>query len=111
MNPVAVVLSMLADHLLAEATESPQGRAAQRVSLDHERLRMTAIGFTAGGELPDHANPGEATLQVLVGLVRLTWEGGELELEAGMIGRIPDARHRLEALEPSVVLLTAIAVD
>jgi len=111
MNPVAVELSLLTDHLLKEAATSPHARTAQRVSLDHQRLRMTAIGFAAGGELPDHKNPGEATLQILVGRVRLSWAAGDLELESGMIARIPDSLHRVEALEPSVVLLTAVALD
>ncbi len=114
MDPVALDLSRFADFLLAQAAEGPQGRHVQPVELDHEKLRMTGIGLAAGSELPAHDNPGEAALQVLRGRVRLVSldaEGSEtrsLELAAGLLGRIPDGRHRVEALEPSALLLTAL---
>jgi len=110
MDPVAVHLAMIADYLLPLAAENPQGRASQRVDLDHEQLRMTAIGFTAGAVLPDHRNPGEAVLQVLRGRIRLSDASRTIEVEAGTVARIPDAVHRVEALEPSVILLTAISL-
>jgi quercetin dioxygenase-like cupin family protein len=56
--------------------------------------------------LDEHENPGEATLHVLRGRVRLAsgdvaWEGtpGDLLI-------VPDARHSLNAIEDSAVLLT-----
>ncbi|MBR22959.1 MAG: hypothetical protein CMF57_11065 [Leifsonia sp.] len=110
MDPIAVQLTMMADYLLAQAAESPQRRAAQRIDLDHRTLRMTAIGFAAGGELPDHRNPGEAVLQVVRGRVRLSDATRTIDVETGMIARIPDGPHRLDALEPSVVVLTAISM-
>ncbi len=110
MDPFALHLDVMTAHLMGLADESPQGRAVQQITLDHTTLRMTAIGFTAGSELPDHENPGEATLQVLVGRVTLSWGARSLEVERGMIARIPDARHRVVALEPSVILLTAVSV-
>lgn len=114
MDPVALNLSMLADFLLAEAAGNRHGRHMHAVELDHEHLRMTGIGLAAGGELPPHDNPGEAVLQVLRGHVRLVTlnpdgsEARSLELTTGMLGRIPDGRHRVEALEPSALLLTAL---
>lgn len=114
MDPVAVDLTMLANYLQAQAAESPNGRHLQPVALDHEHLRMTGIGLTAGSELPPHDNPGEAVLQVLRGRVRLVslsadgTEARSIDLAAGLLGRIPDGRHRVEALEPSILLLTAL---
>ncbi len=114
MDPVAVDLTVLADYLQARAAESPEGRHLQPVALDHEHLRMTGIGLTAGSELPPHDNPGEAVLQVLRGQVRLVTLGADgaearsLDLSAGLLGRIPDGRHRVEAVEASVLLLTAL---
>ena len=114
MDPVALDLSRLTDFLLAEAATSPQGRHLHAVELDHEHLRMTGIGLAAGSELPPHDNPGEAVLQVLRGQVRLVTLGADgtearaLDLAAGFLGRIPDGRHRVEALEPSALLLTAL---
>jgi quercetin dioxygenase-like cupin family protein len=60
----------------------------------------------AGASLAEHENPGEATLQVLTGRVRLS--SGDLSSEArtGDMIFVPDARHSLLALEDSAVLLT-----
>ena len=39
----------------------------------HEHaLRQTVLALTAGSSLDEHENPGEATVQVLRGRVRLT---------------------------------------
>jgi quercetin dioxygenase-like cupin family protein len=69
-----------------------------------------AMGFDAGGELPAHGNPGEAILRVVRGRVRLSWSDQQLEAGPGMLVRIPDATHRVEALEPSAILLTAVSL-
>lgn len=114
MDPVALDISRLAEFLLTEAAKTPQGRYLQAVELDHEHLRMTGIGLTTGAELPAHDNPGEAVLQVLRGhvrLVSLNADGAEtrsIDLTAGLLGRIPDGRHRVAAVEPSALLLTAL---
>ena len=75
----------------------------------HDRaLRETVIALLAGHELNDHESPGEATLQVLRGRVRVSsdedsWEGG-----VGEHVIIPPERHGVAALEDSVVLLTVV---
>jgi len=58
--------------------------------------------------LDEHSNPGDATVHVLHGRVRLAsgdvhWDGA-----AGHLIAVPDAAHSLEALEDSVVLLTVV---
>ena len=73
----------------------------------HEKvLRQTVIGMIAGARLAEHENPGEATVHVLHGRVRLvagetSWEGSPGDLLI-----VPQARHALEAVETSAVLLT-----
>jgi quercetin dioxygenase-like cupin family protein len=64
------------------------------------------VALTAGSALADHDSPGEATLQVLHGRVRLTspetsWDGAP-----GDHLVIPPTRHGLQAVEDCVVLLT-----
>lgn len=110
MDPIAMNLTVLADYLLAQAAESPQRRVSQRIDLNHEHLRMTAIGFDTGGELPEHKNPGEAVLQVVRGRIRLTDATRSIEVEEGVLARIPNGMHSVEALEASVIVLTAISV-
>lgn len=100
-------LDALAHELLTTAQDVHSGRASHTVYGGHgHTLRQTVIALAAGHELAEHESPGEATLQVLTGRVRLTagdetWEGG-----AGNLVAIPPARHALAALEDAAVLLT-----
>ncbi|NBM14641.1 cupin domain-containing protein [Streptomyces sp. GC420] len=92
---------------LERAVASSAGRSATTVYGGHERdLRQTLIALKAGTSLTEHENPGEATLLVLRGRVRL--HSGETSWD-GMSGDflvVPQARHGLEALEDAAVLLT-----
>jgi quercetin dioxygenase-like cupin family protein len=100
-------LTALARELLEHATRTSSGRSADTVYGGHEHvLRQTLVALRAGSRLDEHENPGEATLQVLQGRVRLiagatTWDGAPGDLLV-----IPPSRHSVEAVEDSVVLLT-----
>jgi len=100
-------LDDLADEHLATALDHASGRSAVTVHGGREHhLRQTLIALAGGRSLGEHESPGEATLQVLRGRVRLhaggeTWEGG-----AGDFLLIPPQRHDLEAVEDAAVLLT-----
>ncbi len=73
----------------------------------HERvLRQTVIALVQAACLAEHENPGEATVHVLRGRVRLVSGGEAWEGRPGDLIIVPDARHSLEALEDSAVLLT-----
>lgn len=113
MDTVLVDLDILADRLIEQALASPERRATLPVDLGQSTLRHLALAFDTGGGLPEHGNPGEATLRVLRGSVRLSWTVDdnlrEIEARPGMLVRIPDGRHAVEALEPSVMLLTAVS--
>lgn len=100
-------LDALARQMLDKANATTSGRAAHTVYGGHEHvLRQTLIALTAGSALSEHENPGEATLQVHSGRVRLTAGADSWEGRRGDLIIIPTALHRLEALETSVVLLT-----
>ncbi|GLP76673.1 LuxR family transcriptional regulator [Mycobacterium antarcticum] len=100
-------LTALAREQLAAAGRASSGRAAHTVYGGSEHvLRQTLIALEAGQTLEEHENPGEATVQVLRGRVRLiagqdSWEGS-----AGDLIAVPDSRHSLEAIEASAILLT-----
>lgn len=102
-------LDALARTQLAAAHAAPSGRAARTVYAGHEHtLRQTLIALAAGHSLAEHDSPGEATLQVLSGRIRLvtnadTWDG-----RAGDLNIIPQAPHSLEAVEDAAVLLTVV---
>jgi quercetin dioxygenase-like cupin family protein len=59
-----------------------------------------------GSNLGEHANPGEATVLVLHGRVRLWTEEASWEARRGDLIIVPDTRHGLAASEDAAVLLT-----
>ncbi len=102
-------LTALARQQLELAGTASSGRSASTVYGGHEHLlRQTVIALADGQSLGEHENPGEATVQVLQGRVRLTagetcWDGS-----AGDLLIVPDAPHTLQALQDAVVLLTVV---
>ncbi len=86
---------------------APARRSAHTVYGGHEHaLRQTVIVLLAGQELSEHNNPGEATLQILQGRVRLLAGGTAWDGATGDMLIIPDMRHTLEAVDDTAVLLT-----
>jgi quercetin dioxygenase-like cupin family protein len=99
----------IADRTLADARAASANRAAVTLFGGHEHaLRQTVIALLAGNGLAEHESPGEATLQVLSGRVRLSSGDNSWTGSAGDIVGIPPARHDLAALDDSVVLLTVV---
>ena len=106
----SISLTRLADEQLEAAHASHAGRAAHTIHGGHDHLlRQTVIALTAGNALAEHTAPGQATLQVLRGHVRLRagddgWRG-----EAGDYLLIPRDKQSLHADDDAVVLLTVLA--
>jgi quercetin dioxygenase-like cupin family protein len=100
-------LTALARQQLELAHAASSGRSSCTVYGGHEhQLRQTVIALLAGQTLNEHENPGEATVHILHGRVRLaagdtSWDG-----TTGDLLVVPDSRHSLEALEDAAALLT-----
>ena len=102
-------LTALAREHLETARAASSGRSAHTVYGGHEHsLRQTLIALTAGTSMDEHESPEEATLQVLRGRVRLRAGDDDWEGIAGDHIIIPPARHSVDALEDSAVLLTVM---
>lgn len=105
MQPISLA-TLVSEHLTT-ARRSTSGRSAHTIHGGRgHSLRQTLLAIIAGRGLDEHESPGEATLQVLHGRVRLasshdTWEG-----TAGDFLVIPPERHSLTAIDDSAVLLT-----
>jgi quercetin dioxygenase-like cupin family protein len=95
-----------------KAAAAASGRAAETVFGGHERaLRQTVIAMGEGRTLSEHENPGEATVLVLQGRIRLTagsvsWEGRQGDLLV-----VPQSRHAVQAITAAVVLLTVVKLQ
>lgn len=102
-------LDAVAREHLERATGGSPNRSSETIVGGHEHaLRQTLVALAAGSEMSEHDSPGEATVHVLKGRVRLVagqdaWEG-----RSGDLIVVPQARHSLEALEDSAVLLTVV---
>lgn len=107
MNKVS--LDALAREQLALATAAASGRSAVTVFGGHEHaLRQTVIALRAGARLDEHENPGEATVHVLTGRVRLTAGQDSWDGRTGDLLIVPPSVHALEARADAAVLLTAV---
>lgn len=102
-----VSLTALAREHLETARAATSGRSAHTIYGGHEHsLRQTVMALTAGSKLDDHESPGEATLQVLHGRIRVTNSSAGWDGSTGDHIILPRERHALNAIEDSVVLLT-----
>ena len=85
-------LDAMARQQLAAARGSTAGRAAHTVVGGHSHvMRQTVIALTEGRQLGEHENPGEATLVVLQGRVRLVSEKDSWDGRRGDLLVVPDA--------------------
>lgn len=102
-----ISLAGLASEKLVEARQAHSGRAAHTIhgGSGHD-LRQTLVALRAGEGMAEHDSPGEATLQVLQGHVRLAAGDDAWEGTGGDYVTIPPQRHALDAIEDSVIVLT-----
>lgn len=102
-----ISLEALARQQLKAARAAGGQRAADTVFGGHDKvLRQTVVGMLAGTWLGERENHDEATIYLLAGRVRL-WAGQvSWEARIGNLLIVPDARHSLEALEDSALLIT-----
>ncbi|MCU1447310.1 cupin domain-containing protein [Cryobacterium sp.] len=102
-----ISIDALARQQLAAATAASSGRAADTVFGGHEKvLRQTVIGLSKGTVLAEHASPGDTTVYVVTGRVRLIVGEDSWQARTGDLLIVPDARHSLEAEEDAAILLT-----
>ncbi|WP_244929643.1 cupin domain-containing protein [Nocardioides sp. W7] len=100
-------LLRISQELLETARAASSGRAARTLYGGQEHdLRQTLIALAEGRSLGEHESPGEATLQVLEGSVRLSADAESWTADLGDHLVIPPSRHDLHAATDAVVLLT-----
>lgn len=100
-------LTATSQEQLGRAAEASSGRSSVTVHGGRgSALRQTVVALRGGQVLAEHESPGEATVHVLSGRVRLVAGTDSADGAAGDLLVVPQQRHSLEALEDCAVLLT-----
>lgn len=96
---------------IARARASAQWQSGDRVALPLDKRRdlsVTLLMLRAGARLAEHAAARSITVQVVRGMVNFTAAGAVHRLRAGAVCVLDhQVTHAVEALEESVLLLTA----
>ena len=100
-----VVLTELADTLIADLPNHAAGRAARTI-LSGTSMRAVVIALREGTEMGEHDAPPAATLYVIKGRVTLRAADREWPVYPGQLIPIPPQRHAVEAHADSALLLT-----
>jgi quercetin dioxygenase-like cupin family protein len=100
-------LTALADGLLSHALSESSRRDMRTVDGGRPHLLyQSVIALARGQRIEEHDNPGEATMQVLHGRVRVTASDDTTDVSTGQLLIVPSVRHSVTALQDAVLLLT-----
>jgi quercetin dioxygenase-like cupin family protein len=103
---IASINALAEDHLVTAST-AESGRSSVTVyGRPGARLRQTVVALAAERVMGEHKSPGDASVLCLRGRVLLRAGESQAELGPGDLVAVPPQRHDLQALEPSVLLLT-----
>lgn len=91
------------------AIEIQGGAVVSKVLHRGGGLDVTVFGFDAGEGLTEHTAARAAIVSVLSGHLHVTVDGATYDARPGWwLHMAPGAPHALEALEPTVMLLTLL---
>lgn len=100
-------INTLSEEQLGFAASAASGRSSARVyGRPSASLRQTLLALDAGRKMGEHKSPGDASLLCLQGQVVLRAGEVSVELGPGDLLALPPQRHDIEAVTPSVLLLT-----
>jgi quercetin dioxygenase-like cupin family protein len=100
-------LTALADGLLNHALSASSHRDMRTIDGGRPHLLyQSVIALACGQRIEEHDNPGEATVQVLRGRVRVTAGDDSTDASTGQLLILPGVWHSVTALEDVVLLLT-----
>ncbi len=93
----------------AEVVTIQPGAVVSKVIHRDEDLDVTVFGFDAGEGLTEHTASRSAIVEVLRGRLRFSADGEELDAGPGFwLHMTAGTPHALEAVEPTLMLLTLI---
>ncbi len=94
---------------LADEVDVPRNGTLSRVLHQDDRMRLVLFAFDEGQELTEHRSASAAVVQVVSGRLKFT-SGDEFHdlRPGGWLQMAPGEDHALEAIEPTVMLLTLL---
>jgi quercetin dioxygenase-like cupin family protein len=93
----------------AQVVEIQPGAVVSKVVHRDEDLDVTVFAFDAGEGLTEHTALRPAIVQVLEGRLRLVVDGEGLDAGPGFwLHMTAGTAHALEAIEPTIMLLTLV---
>lgn len=96
----------------ADVIAYPETGFKSKILLDDKNCRYTLMSLAAEMQIAEHANPRNATVNVIEGQGLLTLDGKELVLESGVFIFISaNIRHAVKAISNLSFLLTLSGYD
>jgi len=102
----------MAHHVVSAITDVAiqPGAVVSKVIHKDDTLNVTVFGFDKGEGLTEHTANRAAVVQVLSGQLQFNVEGESIDLAPGQwLYMTQGAPHTLEALEPTIMILTLIS--
>lgn len=89
--------------------EIPTDGTLSRTVFEDDQVKVLVFAFDAGQELSEHTSASAAIIQVLSGKLALSLGGDPVEaLPGSWVHMSPRLPHAVDAVEPSVMLLTLL---
>lgn len=97
---------------LNDLVEFNAGRFNPKVVINEPNRRIMLISMRAGHSIPEHSRPGKVTVHAMQGHVTFFEDGTPCDLRAGeMVSIDIGAKHRLQAHEDSVLMVTVNGIN
>ena len=94
---------------LSSEVDVPRNGTLSRVMHQDDRMRLVLFAFDAGQELTEHRSASAAIVQVVSGRLKFIASGETHDLQpGGWLYMSSGEDHALEAIEPTLMLLTLL---
>ncbi len=100
---------LIEEQLILAGQGATSGRSARTLHGGQGRaLRQTLVVMLAGHRMDEYVSPGEATVLVLAGALKVHTADKQIDLGEGDFLVVPPDRQSVDALEDTAFLLTVI---
>lgn len=101
-------MAVVIEDLSAEV-DIPKNGTLSRVLHQDDRIRLVLFAFDAGQELSEHRSSSGAIVQVVSGKLQFQASGQNYEMgPSTWLHMAPGEDHALQAVEPTLMLLTLL---